>query len=207
MKTHNPEGSTPAAATKQAVWGAFLLLHPHGTKAIRHYTEQPHASQHDRIATCQTHKETSPDNIQKTMREIKRIFIHCTASSQETTVATLLSLFRARGWRNPGYHYVITPQGETVSLLSETLVSNGVKGYNATAINIAYIGGTDSSGHPADTRTIEQKAAIVHLLLELRSRYPKARIMGHRDIWSTSNPAKWHKACPSFNATKEYECI
>lgn len=141
------------------------------------------------------------------MRDIQRIYIHCTASSQKTTILQLLREFRDRHWRNPGYHYVITPKGETVNLLDESGVANGIKFHNAKALHVAYIGGIDTKGRPADTRTVEQKAALVHLLLELRSRYPRATIMGHRDIWGADRPDKWRKACPSFNATKEYEAI
>ncbi len=141
------------------------------------------------------------------MRNIERIFIHCTASSSKTTVESITNEFKRRGWNKPGYHYLISANGAVTQLLNEQEISNGVKGYNTTAINIAYIGGIDQKGNISDTRTIEQKAAIVHLLLMLRERYPKARIMGHRDIWGENNPEKWKKLCPAFNASHEYEAI
>ncbi|KIP58453.1 N-acetylmuramoyl-L-alanine amidase [Prevotella pectinovora] len=141
------------------------------------------------------------------MRNIKRIFIHCTASSRKTSIEQLLAEFKSRGWHAPGYHYVAMPDGMMVKLLDEEKVSNGVRGYNQSAINIAYVGGIDAKGSPTDNRTIEQKAAIVHLLIELRSRYPNALIMGHRDIWGANNPKAWQKACPCFNATREYGAI
>mgnify|MGYP004669603863 CR=1 FL=1 len=141
------------------------------------------------------------------MREIKFIFVHCTATSQQATVEQLMQGFRRRGWRYPGYHYIITPEGDTVNTLDERTPSNGVRGWNANAVNIAYIGGIDRRGEALDNRTIEQKASLVHLLLQLRERYPKARIMGHRDIWGACNRARWRKECPSFNATREYAAI
>lgn len=55
-------------------------------------------------------------------------------------------------------------------------------------------------GHtPKDTRTPEQKDALRNLLGMLKAAYCKAKIYGHRDF------AK--KACPSFDATKEYQSI
>ena len=42
------------------------------------------------------------------MREIKRIFVHCTASSQKWGVKELLAEFKAKGWKDPGYHKVVT---------------------------------------------------------------------------------------------------
>ena len=99
------------------------------------------------------------------MRNIKRIFIHCTASSRKTSIEQLLAEFKSRGWHAPGYHYVAMPDGRMVKLLDEEKVSNGVRGYNQSAINIAYVGGIDAKGRPTDNRTIEQKAAIIHLLI------------------------------------------
>ena len=52
---------------------------------------------------------------------------------------------------------------------------------------------------PKDTRTPEQKDALVDLLCQLKGLYPKSVIHGHRDF---SN-----KACPSFDAKEEYEYI
>ena len=52
---------------------------------------------------------------------------------------------------------------------------------------------------PKDTRTTEQKQSLVKLLKELKTKYPQASIHGHRDFSS--------KACPSFDATKEYSSI
>ena len=149
----------------------------------------------------------------KAMRSIKRIFVHCTAGSQKQTVADLLAEFKRKGWRNPGYHVVITPDGECHQLLDYEKVSNGVKGYNSTSINVAYMGGIDSKLNPVDNRTDEQKQSLVRLLKELKCRYPKAQILGHRDISPDTNhngivdPWERIKACPCFDAIKEYENI
>lgn len=41
------------------------------------------------------------------MRSIKRIFVHCTAGNQHQKIADLQAEFKRKGWKNPGYHYVI----------------------------------------------------------------------------------------------------
>lgn len=117
------------------------------------------------------------------MRLIERIFVHCTASSQKWGVKELWDEFKRKGWKNPGYHYVITKDGVVHKMLPVEMVSNGVKGYNSTAINIAYVGGIDSKGKAVDNRTQEQKDALVTLLRQLKKKYPNAAIMGHRDVW------------------------
>lgn len=140
------------------------------------------------------------------MRQIKRIFIHCTAGSQKMTKEQLLAVFKQRGWKNPGYHYAIFPDGKVERLLDESQISNGVQGYNSTSINIAYIGGIDNKGCPCDNRTDAQKSALENLLVSLKQSYPDAHIMGHRDIWGKDS-SKWKKACPCFNAEEEYKNI
>lgn len=140
------------------------------------------------------------------MREIKRIFIHCTAGSQKQTLNQLLQEFKAKGWKSPGYHYVIGPSGQLWNILPEDKVSNGVQGYNSTAINIAYIGGIDSKGRAVDNRTTPQREAMRQLLEELKKKYPNAQIMGHRDIWG-KDPKNWKKQCPCFDAASEYKFL
>lgn len=147
------------------------------------------------------------------MRTIERIFIHCTAGNQNATVEDLMREFKQRGFKNPGYHYVIMPRGRIEQMLPEEEVSNGVRGYNSTSINVAYIGGIDRNGNAIDNRTSEQKKSLVDLLKQLRERYPKARIMGHRDISQDKNgngiidPWERIKECPCFDAITEYKDI
>lgn len=144
------------------------------------------------------------------MRNIKYIAVHCTASHQSMTIEGLKQEFRRKGWVNPGYHYVVSPDGKISQLLDEEKVSNGVRGYNSETINVAYIGGIDINGKPIDNRTDAQKASLCSLLKMLHKKYPTAVIQGHRDFSPdlnkdgkiTSN--EWMKACPCFNAKEEY---
>lgn len=148
------------------------------------------------------------------MRKIERIFVHCTASPQATTtVNSLLKEFKNKGWKNPGYHYVIFPDGKIVNMLDESRVSNGVQGYNQTAINVAYVGGIDKKGKAVDNRTQAQKDALWRILRTLVVKYPDAQILGHRDISPDTNHNgkvdKWEriKECPCFDAMEEYKYL
>lgn len=146
--------------------------------------------------------------IKKTkMRTIERIFIHCTASPQNWGKDELMREFKNKGWKNPGYHYAITKDGTVHQLLAIEEVSNGVQGYNSTSINVAYFGGIDAKGKPVDNRTQAQKQALLMVVRQLKKKFPKAKVMGHRSIWGEDTPSKWKKACPCFNAVKEYEGI
>lgn len=147
------------------------------------------------------------------MREIKYIAVHCTASSQHTTIKELQQEFCRKGWKNPGYHYVVAADGAITQLLDEEKVSNGVKGFNSVSVNVAYIGGIDTNAKPIDNRTDEQQASLRSLLKLLHKKYPTAVIQGHRDFSPDLNhdgritPNEYIKACPCFDAKKEYANI
>lgn len=149
------------------------------------------------------------------MRKITRIFVHCTASWQETTtVETLKKEFKAKGWANPGYHWCVFPNGKVVQLLDESKIANGVKGYNSNSIHVAWVGGIKYNVQKklisCDNRTEEQKIALFDILTKLKLKYKDAIIMGHRDISPDLNhngvidPWERVKECPAFSAMEEY---
>lgn len=127
------------------------------------------------------------------MRTIKYIVLHCTATSQETTLESILNYWKnVRGWKSPGYHYLIMPDGEIKNLIPIVNISNGVKGYNRVSINISYMGGIDSNNNPIDNRTDAQKASQLKLVKAFYAEFPNAIIKGHRDFPGV------RKSCPSF---------
>ena len=159
------------------------------------------------------------------MRTITRIFVHCTASWQHnTTVESLRREFKEKGWKAPGYHWVIFPNGKVVQMLAEDLVANGVKDYNAHSIHVAWVGGIKFMEYQdggvirqdrtkmvsVDNRTKQQKMALFDLLTKLKLKYRSAQIMGHRDISPDLNhngvvdPWERIKDCPCFDAMVEY---
>ena len=97
-----------------------------------------------------------------------------------------------------GYHYVIRRDGTIEPGRPEWMVGAHCLNHNAHSIGICYEGGLDIRGQPADTRTAEQKQSMRRLIEELHERYPRALVVGHRDL----DPKK---ACPCFDAVKEYD--
>ena len=137
------------------------------------------------------------------MRTIKYIAVHCTAGNQDWGVKELLAEFKRKGWKNPGYHYVVTKDGKIHQMLDEAKVSNGVYGFNGVTINVAYTGGVDTSNglRPVDNRTEGQKRGLRALVAALHRKYPHAVVQGHRDFKGV------RKACPCFDARGEYEGV
>ena len=109
------------------------------------------------------------------MRTIKYIAVHCTATTQKTSISAIQSYWKNQlGWKMPGYHFIVLPDGTVVQLLPIEEVSNGVKGFNSVLINIAYLGGVDAKNNPLDNRTPQQKATLLELLKKYKKQFPKA---------------------------------
>jgi N-acetylmuramoyl-L-alanine amidase len=134
------------------------------------------------------------------MRDIKYLVVHCTATPEgKTFTAKDINLWhKQKGWSGIGYHYVIALDGSIESGRPEHQIGAHVQGYNDNSLGIVYVGGCDAKMQAKDTRTLDQKTALIKLLKQLKLKHPKAVILGHRDF------PKVAKACPSFNASLEY---
>lgn len=146
--------------------------------------------------------------LKKSRRTINEIIVHCTATPEgkDYTVDdirrwhTMPVSKGGRGWSDIGYHYIIDRYGHVYEGRDVDVSGAHCTGHNSHSIGVAYVGGCARNGRdPMDTRTLAQKTALLHLLSDLLEIYPKAKIHGHRDFAA--------KACPSFDATKEYKYI
>lgn len=141
-------------------------------------------------------------NLSVNKRNIKELIVHCSATPEgkDYSVDTIRQWHLQRGFSDIGYHYVIYRDGSIHIGRDESIIGAHCTGHNTNSIGICYIGGCASDGKtPKDTRTTEQKQSLVKLLKELKIKYPQASIHGHRDFAN--------KACPSFDATKEYSSL
>lgn len=132
-------------------------------------------------------------------RKITEIIVHCAATPEgkDFSVDDIARWHKQRGFRTIGYHHVVYRDGSVHPGRPEGEIGAHCTGHNACSIGVCYIGGVAADGKTAkDTRTPEQRKALLLLLRRLRAKYPNAKIHGHRDFAA--------KACPSFDATKEY---
>ena len=131
-------------------------------------------------------------------RQIDLIVVHCTATkpSADVHVAAVDRWHRQRGFAGIGYHFLITLDGSIEAGRPLEQVGAHCLGHNAHSVGVAYVGGLDANGRPADTRTAAQKQALVELLQRLRQFFPQAEIAPHRRFAA--------KACPCFDVDKEY---
>lgn len=135
------------------------------------------------------------------MRLINKIIVHCSATREgcNFTASDINRWHKERGFAQIGYHYVVLLDGTVQKGRPENLSGAHCVNYNSRSIGICYIGGLDKQNKAKDTRTPAQKLALLHLLTELRAKYPKATIHGHNEFAA--------KDCPCFNAKEEYKFI
>lgn len=144
-------------------------------------------------------KELIPEEYPE--REIKWIVVHCSATRCDVpfTPAQLEAAHRARGFRGTGYHFYVTRDGRVHHTRPIGEIGAHAAGFNLHSIGICYEGGLSPEGVPTDTRTTFQRASLLDLIAVLRKQFPRAVVKGHYQL-STDI----HKACPCFDAEKEY---
>lgn len=144
-------------------------------------------------------------SISRNPRKIKELIVHCSATpeGEDYTVEQIRQWhIEGNGWSDIGYHYIIYRDGSIHLGRAESVSGAHTTGHNSHSIGICYIGGCPARNvkgwnHKSkDTRTPQQKLALVKLLRELKKKYPGVKIYGHRDFAN--------KPCPSFDAKREY---
>ena len=138
-------------------------------------------------------------------RKIDKIIVHCSATrpSHDIDAKEIDRWHKKRGWSGIGYHFFIKRGG--LIEIGRPIEKQGAhtKGLNKNSIGICYAGGVkeergeDGKWDADDNRTSEQIASLLTLLRLLKKIFPEATIHSHRDFAA--------KACPSFDATKEYK--
>ena len=132
---------------------------------------------------------------------VSYIIIHCSATreTQDYTPEQLKRDHLARGFIDVGYHYYIRKDGRVTQHRKLNEVGAHCRPFNRCSIGVCYEGGLDANGKPKDTRTLKQRASLVGLILDLKQKFPKAKIRGHNEM-----PGAVPKACPCFVPSKEF---
>mgnify|MGYP000009678418 FL=1 len=128
------------------------------------------------------------------------LVVHCSATQNkpEYTWKTIDQMHRQRGWLGIGYHFVILTDGTIQNGRPLEAIGSHVLGYNDDSVGICLIGGTDRNGKSVDNFTEKQKESLKKLLDWLKSKYPKAKVLGHRDFPGVA------KDCPCFDVQSWY---
>jgi len=150
------------------------------------------------------------------MRPINTIIIHATASREgiNQTVDQIRQMhIKDRGFTDIGYHYVIYLDGTINIGRPVEKIGAHCTGHNSNSIGIAYVGGTDKNGVAKDTRTAEQKEALISLVNALKKAFKITEIKGHRDYSPDLDKDgkierfEWIKMCPCFDCEEFFKDI
>lgn len=151
------------------------------------------------------------------MGKIKRIVVHCTgepANVKRNKEYYHGLFFDINRWRHYGYHAIVYQDGRWERLqpwpkptadggtITNDTLANGAQGYNWDSMHVAYVGGVDPvTKKPTDTRTPEQKKTLRAIIAVWEVDYKIDLVVGHRDLPHVK------KACPCFDAIKEYKHV
>ena len=141
------------------------------------------------------------------MKPLSYLIIHCTATPEgrEVTAEDIKRMHLSkppigRGWAQVGYSDIIHLDGIVENLVpynedgivQPREITNGVFGINGVSRHLCYVGGMDRAYKKAkDTRTEEQRDAMLEYVLNMIRLHPNILIAGH-------NQFDKMKACPSF---------
>ena len=121
----------------------------------------------------------------------RRIVIHHSASSPDTTVEDIHRWHLARGWSGIGYQYYIKGDGSVWEGRPEW--TQGAHAYqdaqheaNTDGIGIC-LGGNFEINGPTD----EQMQSLALLIMDIRTRYQNIPVIGHNEVQATSCPGKY----------------
>jgi N-acetylmuramoyl-L-alanine amidase len=172
-------------------------------RAVRQF-QMEHRLTVDGMVGPATLAKLLPSRLKRSRRMIKEIIVHCTATPEgkDYTVNDIRRWHREKGWSDIGYHYVVYRNGQIATGRDVDLQGAHCAegGHNRYSIGVCYVGGMTRDGRsPKDTRTPQQRSALLSLLTDLKMLYPEAKIYGHRDFA--------HKDCPCFDAKREYSTL
>ena len=130
---------------------------------------------------------------------IRFLVLHCSATrrNQDYSVEQLRRDHKARGFYDIGYHFYIRKDGTMTQHRKLLEVGAHARPYNRCSIGICYEGGLDEHGKACNTMTAEQETRLVDLFRNLKILFPKAKIVGHRDL-----PGTTPKECSCCNASE-----
>lgn len=136
------------------------------------------------------------------MREIKRLVVHCSATSPHMDIGKdeINKWHLMRGFTptptSPaiGYHKVIRRNGVIEDGRPEERIGAHAQGYNKDSLAVCLVGGVAADNQtPENNFTPAQFESLKTVLKDWVKRYGNVEICGHRDLPDV------HKACPSFD--------
>ena len=123
-------------------------------------------------------------------KKISLLVVHCsdTENNENLSAIDIHKMHLEFGWHGIGYHKIINRSGKVENGRPEYWTGAHVKGKNDISLGVCLIGKNNFTKNQFDS--------LEEILKEWKIKYPKAKIVGHRDTGNTN------KSCPNFDVLK-----
>lgn len=129
----------------------------------------------------------------KPLADVRYLVVHRSATPPDADIGAKEIEFehRQRGSFMIGYHKVIRRNGTIEDGRPLDQPGAHVPRYNQCSIGICLVGGCNSDLEEENNFTAAQLSTLLVLLTDLRVKFPRAEILGHRDMpkATTSSPS------------------
>jgi hypothetical protein len=105
------------------------------------------------------------------MKNMQYIGVYCSDTVSYASVELIKKLWRGKYGKNPGYDFLVMPNGKIIELRFD-----GMVGREGRCINFCYVGGRKKDGSVTNFWTQEQQDAIFDKIVHLTVRYPEIKI-------------------------------
>lgn len=110
------------------------------------------------------------------------------AAAVTCTAAQVDQWHKDNDWSGIGYHYFVRKDGTIYRGRPENKMGAHVSGMNNCSLGICAEGNYDTE----TTMPTAQYNAIVELIADIKTRYPNAKVVGHREIGSSDCPGRYY---------------
>ena len=120
-------------------------------------------------------------------KNISLLVVHCsdTENKKDLSAVDIHKMHLGFGWEGIGYHKIIKRSGKIENGRPEFWIGAHVKGKNEVSLGVCLIG--------RDKFTKRQFSSLEKILRKWKTKYPNAKIIGHKDTGNTK------KTCPNFD--------
>jgi N-acetyl-anhydromuramyl-L-alanine amidase AmpD len=110
------------------------------------------------------------------------------SANKSCTAAEIHRWHIANGWAGIGYHIFITKEGAVYQGRPINTIGAQVANKNSSGIGVCVEGNYDIEQHMPEA----QYRAVCEVLDYLKTLYPDARVVGHRDIGASACPGRYY---------------
>lgn len=121
------------------------------------------------------------------------------AAAVMCTAAQVDQWHKSNGWSGIGYHYFIRKDGSIYRGRPEWALGAHVQGMNNCSLGICAEGNYDIEQTMPNT----QYNAILALIADIHTRYPSAKVVGHKEIGSSDCPGRYYPLENLKNGSKK----